>query len=70
MIPDCVPYLDFERREREEERWLSRRPRCCECGEHIQDEELYEIDEGKLVCRACLDEHYKKCTEDYIDCEG
>ena len=70
MIPDCVPYQDFLRKEREERIWLSRRPICCECEQHIQGEECYEIDEGKLVCPACLDEHYKKWTEDYIDCEG
>lgn len=65
MIPDCVPYLDFERREREEERWLSRRPRCCECGEHIQEKKHYVIDGRHYCCECCKEVD----TDDYIDCE-
>ena len=67
MMPDCVAYMDFLRREREAERWLSRRPKCCECGEHIQEDKCYQIADGKIICPTCLDLLYKKDTEDFMN---
>lgn len=39
--------------ERDKENWLKSRPICSCCGEHIQDEEAYEI-EGNLYCEKCI----------------
>lgn len=60
-----VPFVEFDRRERRQERRLARRPRCCECREHIQDDECYEWD-GELICPSCLEVNHQKRTEDYI----
>lgn len=49
----------WERHDREQEEWLQKRPVCVECGEHIQEEHLYEID-GDLVCEDCLKDYMKK----------
>ena len=45
------------------ERELAKRPKCSECGEHIQDEVYYEID-GKNYCTECLGKYFRRYTED------
>lgn len=61
------PARDWDRHCERQERRLNRFPICCECGERIQDEEYYELDEGKCVCPACLEENHRHWTEDYED---
>ena len=51
-------YAMWERNEREMERRLARRPICCQCGEHIQDDFAYKIDD-ELVCRDCLEAYFQ-----------
>ena len=48
-----------------EERWLQRLPKCSECGEPIQTEECYEIND-ELICPDCLEFNHRKRVEDYI----
>ena len=36
------------------EEWLSRRPRCGVCGEHIQDDRALFMD-GVYICQACIE---------------
>jgi formylmethanofuran dehydrogenase subunit E len=60
------PIRDFERRDREQQRWLNRRPRCSCCGHHIQDENCYLIND-EFVCPECLKEQFEKQTEDYME---
>ena len=45
---------DWDRRDREQERALSRYPRCCYCGHHIQTDLIYKIDENKYACEDCI----------------
>ena len=56
------PIADFDMYDAEYARWLTKRPICSECGEHIQDEYCYSID-GKYICHECLDDEYRV----YID---
>ena len=49
-----------------EERWLQSLPICSECGEPIQTEECYEIND-ELICPDCLEFNHRKRVEDYID---
>ena len=58
-------YSDFEKWDGERERRRCKRPKCADCGEHIQDEQLYLIG-GKFICPECLEENYKRNTEDFI----
>lgn len=50
--------------------WLAKQreklPKCAFCRQPIDTEECYEINE-MLVCPDCLDNHYCKKTEDYIE---
>ena len=58
-------YSLWERHDREAERWLSKRPVCYECDNHIQDDWLFEFD-GELICGDCLMLNHQKLTENYI----
>lgn len=65
-------YERWERYDAEQEKWLKERTVCSECGEHIQEDYLYEID-GDLVCQDCLkdymDKHYRVSTEEIMERE-
>lgn len=56
----------WEALENEREAWRMRQPRCCHCGHHILDEELWDIN-GNLYHEACAEAEFKKKTEDYED---
>lgn len=60
------PVADFHHWDRECERALARLPECDCCGHHVQDEYYYEIN-GDVVCPKCLDSHYRKWVNDYIE---
>ena len=58
------PYEEWERHEAEKEDALQRRPVCVKCRHHIQAEDFYELEDGP-TCPECLEEYYKRSTEDY-----
>lgn len=60
------PIADAMRHDAELQRALDRLPRCAYCGDPIQDDECYEINDS-LICPACLEEYHKKRTDDYIE---
>lgn len=53
MIPDN--YDLWEARDREQNEWLERLPKCAECGQPVQQEMAVRID-GKWYCDSCLDD--------------
>lgn len=57
------PAYDYDRYCDEQEIWLKSRPKCSECGAHIQDDHCYEIS-GGLVCPDCLENNHRKDFED------
>lgn len=59
------PLADFARHDAEQARQLEKLPRCVDCGEPIQDEHYYEIND-EPICEECLNDNHKKRTEDYI----
>lgn len=63
-IPDN--YDLWEAHDIKQERERMRRPKCSLCGEHIQDEHLFLIND-EFICTECLITNFKKETEDYID---
>ena len=46
------------------ERWRESRPTCNVCGEHIQDEYLYETIRG-LLCEECAEAYADELAEDF-----
>lgn len=59
-------YSLWAQHDAEMEAELEKLPVCSECGEHIQTDELYEIND-ELICPKCLKENHQKWTEDYCE---
>lgn len=63
-IPDN--YSQWARHDAQQEAELQTLPVCCECGEHIQTDELFEIND-ELICPQCMIDNHRKWTEDYCE---
>lgn len=57
------PVKDFERYDARLTQMLERLPVCADCGEHIQDEEAFYIND-EWLCNDCIDS-YKRGVEPY-----
>ena len=57
-------YSLWERHDAEQERKLSRLPKCKYCGQPIQDDHYFEID-GEIYCEEHMIELFRKNTDDY-----
>lgn len=60
------PVADFDAWDSEQAEELDKLPRCSECGEPIQDDYFYMIND-EPICPGCLESDYRKNTEDYIE---
>lgn len=56
----------YDKHEEEQERQLSKLPRCCECGNRIQEDKLFDVF-GDLYCESCMEKEFMKSTDDYIE---
>ena len=59
------PVEDYARWDAEQQRKLERNPVCAECGEHVQDDYFYLIND-EVICCGCLKANYRKSTDDYL----
>lgn len=59
------PLSDFLRHDAEMEEAAELLPVCSECGEHIQSDYLYEIND-ELICESCMKDNYRKQTTDFM----
>ena len=55
----------YDMHQAKQDKWLEARPRCCCCGEPIQDDMLYDID-GDLYCEDCMNDEFRHSTDNYI----
>lgn len=62
-IPDN--YDLWEAHEAEQEKLLELLPECEICGVTIQDDYYFEINDA-IICEKCMNEQYRKRTEDFI----
>lgn len=62
-IPDY--YDNWSEYNRQQEEALKRLPQCDICGEHIQDEHCYKLDD-EIICEACMGE-FRVYTEDIME---
>lgn len=60
------PALDFNRWDAEQQRELEMLPTCINCGEPIQDDYCYEIDD-ELYCEECMKDTFRRRTEDFVE---
>lgn len=58
-------YDMFCQHEAEMEIRISKMPKCAECGEAIQDDICYEIND-EYICEGCLHENHRKWVEDVV----
>ena len=56
----------WEQHDAEQEEWLRSKPKCCRCGEHIQQEEAVEYD-GEYWCEECEEFLWKKIRREYLE---
>lgn len=61
------PIHDFMMHDIEVEEWLGKLPVCEYCKEEIQDECYYDLGDGEILCEECLNDHYRRWTEDYVE---
>lgn len=64
MIFTDSPLDDFDRHCIEEEKFIKRLPECADCGEKIQDDKCYLIND-EPICKACM-EQYEVYTTDLM----
>ena len=62
-VPDNLDAFDHY--DREQERQLDRLPKCADCGETVQSEHFYLIND-EVICPDCLDRNYRKWVDDYV----
>lgn len=63
-IPDMVDcFNEYDARQQRE---LQRLPKCVYCGEPIQSDFYYDIND-ECICEECLNDNFKKHVEDYPD---
>jgi len=60
------PISDFNSHDAEQEAWAKRLPVCYGCDEPIYDDALYDIEET-LYCERCVNDRFRKWTENYMD---
>ena len=60
------PERDFDRWDMAREQRRAGLPICERCGEHIQDENLWDID-GTLYCPGCAKIEFERDTDNYTD---
>ena len=58
------PHKDFDNHEAQREFWLRKRPRCSECGEHIQDEYAYYYAD-KWICEKCMKQYRQEVNAEF-----
>ena len=56
-IPDA--YDAWRNHERQQERWLERRPVCDHCKDHIQRGHCYRIWDI-TICPDCMEDYFKE----------
>jgi hypothetical protein len=71
VIRTYDPHADFDRFDAKRERDLAKLPVCECCGEPIQTEDLFDFENGDLVCEECvinfINDNYRKKTEEYVE---
>lgn len=60
------PLLDFDRWDRAQSKRLKQLPVCADCGDAVQDDHYYLINDA-VICPDCMESGYRKDVDDYIE---
>ena len=63
-LPDALDM--WETHDAEQEEAFKKLPVCDYCNRHIDDDYLYDL-EGDIICESCMNKHFRKHTEDYME---
>lgn len=63
------PLADLNRLDQEEADYLEKLPLCEKCGRRIDEDNYFEVD-GEILCESCMNERYRKRTEDWVNTYG
>lgn len=55
----------WEKHDAEQQKALEQMPKCCECGNPIQEDFCYEIND-EPVCDDCMHDNHRVFTESFI----
>ncbi len=59
------PVADFHSHDAQKERWLESRPECYECGNKIQDEYCFEVND-EYICEECMKDNHRKSVDSIV----
>lgn len=59
------PVADYDAYCREQDKFMEQLPYCDECGQRIEDEFCYQIDDV-IICEDCI-ERFRKYTTDLVE---
>jgi formylmethanofuran dehydrogenase subunit E len=59
------PIADFEKHDAEQQKALEQLPKCCECGDPIQEDWCFEYN-GEPICEDCLYDNHRKSIESFM----
>lgn len=62
MLPDNYDLWTLH--DTEQQKRFAKLPVCCMCGEPIQDEYYYLIND-EILCQECLENNFRKETDEY-----
>lgn len=57
---------DFHRYDAAKEAKLEKLPECSECGNKIQDEYAFYIND-EWICERCMNANYRRAVDDYVE---
>lgn len=60
------PVQDFLNHDREQQARLDKLPKCADCGEPVQDDHYYLIND-EVICPICMESNYRKAVDDYVE---
>lgn len=60
------PLADFASWDAEQTAELERLPVCADCGEPVQNDHYYLIND-EVICPNCLESGYRKDIDEYIE---
>lgn len=60
------PVADFHEWDAEQNANAAKLPRCCRCGERIEDDICYRIND-EIYCEDCHNDEFRVYTEDVME---
>ena len=60
------PHDDFDRLDRMQAEAEARLPVCEDCGKRINEDYYFDVG-GKILCEDCMNERFRRSTDDFVE---